>query len=66
MALTYKQNYVIYLITLAFAVFSFLGLFNFITQFRLESFPLLSVQNLIGIGLFYLAYRIYIRQVDYY
>ena len=66
MALTYKQNYLIYLVTLAFAVFSFLGVFDFITQFKLESFSLLSVQNAIGIGLFYLAYQIYRNQVDYY
>ena len=66
MVLTYKNNTTLYLIALALAISSFLGLFDFITKFRLESLPLLSVQNLTGIGLIYIAVQIYKNQVDYY
>lgn len=64
--MTYKQHYVLYLITIAIAIFILLGFFKFITDFSLENFQFLSIRNLVGMSLFYLAYRIYINQVDYY
>ena len=66
MALTYKQRTTIYLLSLALAISIFAGLFNFITKFKLEIFPLLSVETLTGIGLIYIAVNIYKNQVDYY
>ncbi len=66
MPLTYKQNYVVYLLTISLAFISLTEMFPSITEFRLESFPIASVKNLLGIGLFYLASQIYKRQVDFY
>ena len=63
--LSYKSNYVIYLVVIGVTIASFLGWFNFIMDFQLETFTLLSVKNLVSIGLFYLAMQIFKRQVDY-
>lgn len=61
----YKVNYVIYLVVIGSTIAYFLGWFKFIMDFQLETFALLSVRNLIGIGLFFLAMKIFKRQVDY-
>ena len=66
MALTYKQRTTIYLVALALVIANFLGLFDFITKFKLEILPLLSVETITGIGLLYIAVNIYKNQVDYY
>ena len=66
MQLNYKQNYILYLIIIPLAVLILLGKFQFITNFRLEIMPFLSVKNLVGIFLFYMTFQIYRHQVDYY
>lgn len=63
--LSYKANYIIYLVVIGATIAYFLSWFKFIMDFQLETFALLSVRNLIGIGLFYLASQIFKRQVDY-
>ena len=61
----YLTKYRIHLVVLGLAISLFIGWFDFITNFKLESFPIASTQNIIAIGLFYLSSEIYRRQVDY-
>jgi len=65
MPLSYKSNYAIYLIVLGATIAYLLGWLNFIMDFQLAIWSLLSVRNAIGIGLFYVAMQVFKRQIDY-
>ena len=66
MEMSHRQNYVIYLITLALAISILLGWLEFITNFKLEQAAFISVRNIVAIGMFYIVRQIYRHQVDYY
>jgi len=59
----YKQRYIVYLFSIGMAILFFLNAFKPVMEFSL--LDVLSVKNLIGIGLFYTAIKIWKRQVDY-